>query len=190
MRAPKSRQRICASYCWGFFFIFCFCGARHTRLTTGTRTSHNWNWLQFMGREMAINWIYHNSIGKLAINLMKCAVNVTQIKPRHHSKRGGWQREAREECTHTHKVLVECCLRLSRHHRIIKHLSEMLALNKHPCDELRAAPAAAPVVLFSLLFAITSEWVRSAEDSRGGAFIIIYSDLAGCANKLALLCLL
>lgn len=85
---------------------------------------------------------------------MKCAVNVTQIKPRHHSKRGGgWQREAREECTHTHKVLVECCLRLSRHHRIIKHLSEMLALNKHPCDELRAAP----VVLFLLLFAITSE---------------------------------
>lgn len=59
--------------------------------------------------------------------------------------------------THTYKVLVECCLRLSRHHRIIKHLSEMLALNKHPCDELRAAPAAAPVVLFLLLFAITSE---------------------------------
>lgn len=55
--------------------------------------------------------------------------------------------------THTHKVLVECCLRLSRHHRIIKHLSEMLALNKHPCDELRAAA----VVLFLLLFAITSE---------------------------------
>lgn len=55
--------------------------------------------------------------------------------------------------TRTHKVLVECCLRLSRHHRIIKHLSEMLALNKHPCDELRAAP----VVLFLLLFAVTSE---------------------------------
>lgn len=54
-----------------------------------------------MGREMAINWIYHNSIGKLAINLMKCAVNVTQIKPRHRSKRGGG-REKRGRSAHTH----------------------------------------------------------------------------------------
>lgn len=70
-----------------------------------------------MGREMAINWIYHNSIGKLAINLMKCAVNVTQIKPdsRLYSRdigEGG-------NCG----VLPDC-LRLSRRHRIIKHLNE------------------------------------------------------------------
>lgn len=51
---------------------------------------------------MAINWIYHNSIGKLAINLMKCAVNVTQIKPRHHSKRGVAERGEGGVHTHTH----------------------------------------------------------------------------------------
>lgn len=62
-----------------------------------------------MGREMAINWIYHNSIGKLAINLMKCAVNVTQIKPRHHSKRGGGREEqGRSAHTHTRATQSTC----------------------------------------------------------------------------------